>query len=176
MAAPTSTLPQPQPSGHPTDAATDVDIPEYETDLDLTPEEEEAVDGALVAFVGYFRTVNEAYSGEFASAKKFPDFASGDALDSINGDVEVIKNGSYEFSGTVTPKKIKIDQVVADDGAAVPNNVTLQFCFDLSQWSLLPQDESPEPSESDLITMEHIIHKSSDGWRVNEQTLRERKC
>src|SRR5699024_443117 len=114
-----------------------VDVPEYQTDLDLTAEEEEAVDGALVAFVGYFRIVNEAYSGAFESAKNFPDFASGSALESINGDVEVIKNGSYVFSGTVTPSKIKIGQVDSQGGSVAPNNVTVQFCFDLSKWSLL---------------------------------------
>jgi hypothetical protein len=173
VAAPTSTLPEQVPS----DAATaEVDIPEYETELDLTAEEEEAVDGALEAFEGYFRTVNEAYSGTFSAAKEFPDYASGDALKSINGDVAVIKDGSFDFSGTVAPSMIKIDQVGSDDGAIEPNTVTVQFCFDLSKWSLAPHDESPTASASDLVTMQHRIRKNSDTWKVSEQTLRERKC
>ena len=175
VAAPTSTLPEQPGDGAAADPA-EVDIPEYETELDLTAAEEEAVDGALEAFVGYFRTVNEAYSGTYSAAKEFPNYASGDALESINGDVAVIKDGSFDFSGTVIPNMIRIDQVGSDEGAVEPNTVTVQFCFDLSKWSLTPHNESPTTSEADLVTMQHKIRKDSDVWKVNEQTLRERKC
>src|SRR5699024_1243488 len=112
VAAPTARLPEQAPRDA---AAAAVEIPECGPELDRTAEEEEAVDGALEAFVGYFRTVNEAYSGTFSAAKEFPNYASGDALESINGDVAAIKDGSFDFSGTVAPSMIKIDQVGSDD-------------------------------------------------------------
>ena len=55
VAAPTSTLPAEQPDGGSADSPAEVAIPDYETDLDLDKEEKKAVEGALVAFVGYIR-------------------------------------------------------------------------------------------------------------------------
>lgn len=176
VAAPTSTLPEQEPSGGSSDEATEVAIPEYETDLDLSDEEQEAVDGALVAFNGYFRTVNEAYSGSFRAADQFPKYASGDALKSINGDVAVIKDGSYTFSGTVMPSNIEIDKVETNQKDSDVDTVIVQFCFDLSKWSLLPRDKPPKTARNESVTMEHSVRKRSDVWKVAEQTLRERKC
>lgn len=176
VAAPTSTVPEPQPSSGSTDDAAEVAIPEYETDLDLTDKEKEAVDGALVAFQGYFHTVNEAYSGNFSAAEDFQKYATGNALESIKGDVAVIKDGSYSFSGTVAPSKLSVDNVEPQDGSDKPSRVTVHFCFDLSKWSLVPKDESQDADDNGLVTMEHHIRKQSGSWKVSEQTLRERKC
>ena len=176
VAAPTSTLPAEQPDAGSTDNPAEVAIPDYETDLTLDKEEKKAVEGALVAFDGYFRTVNEAYSGDFSTANKFPDYADGAALKSINGDVAVIKDGSYTFSGKVTPTNIEVDKVEAEKAVDRPDSVTVHFCFDLSKWSLLPKDESPTPNGSDRVTMEHLIQRGTDGWKVTDQSLRDRKC
>jgi hypothetical protein len=176
VAAPTSTLPAQQPDGGSTDNPAEVAIPDYETDLDLDKEEKKAVEGALVAFDGYFQTVNQAYSGDFAAAERFSDYASGEALKSVNGDVEVIKDGTYEFTGDVTPSNIEIEKVVSESGTGSPNAVTVHFCFDLSTWSLLPKNESQTSDGDELVTMEHNIFKDSGNWKVAEQTLRERKC
>ena len=176
VAAPTSTLPAQQPDGGSTDSPAEVAIPDYETHLDLDKEEKKAVEGALVAFVGYFQTVNKAYSGDFAAADKFPKYASGEALKSVNGDVDVIKDGSYEFTGNVAPSKLEIEKVESEAGTDSPNAVTVHFCFDLSKWSLLPKNESQTSNGDDLVTMEHNIYKDSGNWKVTEQTLRERKC
>ncbi|WP_025778176.1 hypothetical protein [Brevibacterium sp. VCM10] len=151
-------------------------IPDYETDLDLDQEEKKAVEGALVAFVGYFQTVNKAYSGDFAAADDFPEYADGEALKSVNGDVEVIEDGSYRFTGDVTPSNIEIEEVESEAGSVSPTAVTVHFCFDLSKWSLLPKNESQTPKSDELVTMEHNIYKESGNWKVTEQTLRERKC
>lgn len=176
VAAPTSTLPAEQPDGGSTDKPAEVAIPDYETDLDLDKNEKKAVEGALVAFAGYFQTVNKAYSGDFPAADKFPKYASGEVLKSINGDVAVIKDGSYEFTGDVTPSNIEIENVGSASGTDSPNSVTVHFCFDLSKWSLLPRDESQTSNGNELVTMEHKIYKESGSWKVAEQTLRERQC
>lgn len=176
VAAPTSTLPAEDPSDGSSSADPKPTIPAYETDLELGPEETEAVEGALVAFEGYFRSVNSAYSGEFETADDFSKFASGDALESIRGDVRVVEDGAYEFSGDISPSKVTIDEVKTSDDPEVVSTVSVNFCFDLTEWSLLPKDQDETTSKSDFVTMEHMIRKTSKGWRVAEQSLKEKRC
>lgn len=176
VAAPTSTLPaEDSPSGSPV-ADPQPTIPPYETELDLSPEETEAVERALVAFEGFFRSVNSAYSGNFETADDFPKFASGDALKSIEGDAQVVKDGTYQFTGNISPSKIAIDDVKSSDGSKTVNIVSVNFCFDLTEWSLHPKDETGTMSQSDFVTMEHTIENTSKGWRVAEQSLKEKRC
>src|SRR5699024_1444771 len=107
---PTSTLPEQVPS----DAATaEVDIPEYETELDLTAEEEEAVDGALEAFEGFLRAINQTYSGHLEFADKFPTVASGEALESIQTEAESIASDNATFSGKIVPLEVEVFDVQA---------------------------------------------------------------
>ncbi|HCG55824.1 MAG TPA: hypothetical protein DEW39_06705 [Brevibacterium sp.] len=176
MAAPTSTLPAKDPTAASPAADPQPTIPAYETELDLSPEETEAVEGALVAFEGFFRSVNSAYSGNFETADDFPKFASGDALESIKGDAQVVKDGTYQFAGNISPSKIAIDDVKSADGSKDVNIVSVNFCFDLTEWSLHPTDEADTTSNSDFVTMEHTIEKTSSGWRVAEQSLKEKRC
>jgi hypothetical protein len=176
VAAPTSTLPAKDSSTATPATDPQPTIPAYETELDLSPEETEAVEGALVAFEGYFRSVNSAYSGDFESAVDFPKFASGDALKSIRGDVQVVENGSYQFTGKISPSKVAIDDVKNTDDSKDVNMVSVNFCFDLTKWSLHPKNDADTTLESDLVTMEHTIKKTSDGWRVAEQSLIEKRC
>lgn len=175
VAAPTSTLPA---KDSPSDSSADAEptIPPYETDLDLSPEEVEAVEGALVAFEGFFRSVNSAYSGNFETTKDFPKFATGDALNSIRGDAQVVEDGTYEFSGTISPSGVAIDEIGKSDDSKVVDTVSVNFCFDLNEWSLRPKDGTPASSQSEFVLMEHSIKKTSDGWRVTNQTLKEKQC
>ncbi|SDR70990.1 hypothetical protein SAMN04489751_0164 [Brevibacterium sandarakinum] len=176
VAAPTSTMPAKDPSNGSPSADPQPTVPAYETDLDLSPEETEAVEGALVAFEGFFRSVNSAYSGDFETADDFPKFASGDALESIRGDVQVVEDGTYEFWGDISPSKVTIDEVKTSDDPKVVNTVSVDFCFDLTEWSLRPKDKEETASKSDFVTMEHMIKKTSKGWRVAEQSLKEKRC
>lgn len=176
VAARTSTLPAQDPSTDSPGADPQPTVPAYETDLELSPEETEAVEGALVAFDGFFRSVNAAYSGNFESTAEFPKFASGDALESIKGDAQVVQDGSYRFTGTITPTKIAVARVETSHNSQDMNTVSVEFCFDLREWSLRPKDEQEAAAESDFVTMEHTITKTSDGWRVSEQSLKEKRC
>ena len=176
VAAPTSTLPANDSSSGATTADPQPTIPAYETDLDLSPEETEAVEGALEAFEGFFRTVNSAYSGDFDTTENFPQFASGDALESIRGDAQVVEDGTYEFSGSISPSKVTIDEIDNADDSKLVDTVSVNFCFDLSEWSLRPKDGAETESQSDFVTMEHMIKKTTKGWRVTEQSLKEKRC
>lgn len=176
VAAPTSTLPaKGSPANSPT-ADAQATIPAYETDLDLSPKETEAVEGALVAFEGFFRSVNSTYSGNFETADDFPLFASGAALESIRGDAEVIEDGSYEFTGVISPSKVTIGDVNDTGNAETANSVSVEFCFDLTEWNLRPRNEAESKSASEFATMEHTIKKTPKGWRVAEQFLKEKRC
>ena len=176
VAAPTSTLPAKDSSTASPAADPQPTIPAYKTDLDLSSEETEAVEGALVAFEGFFRTVNTAYSGDFSAAEDFPKFANGDALESIKGDVQVVSDGSYQFSGNISPDKIAIDEVKNTSNSKDIDIVSVNFCFNLAEWSLRPKDETNPPSDSDHVTMNHKIKKTSAGWRVTQQSLKEKRC
>lgn len=176
VAAPTPTPPAKNSSSGSAAADPQPTIPAYETELDLSPEETKAVEGALVAFEGFFRSVNSAYSGNFEAAADFPKFASGDALESIEGDAQVVRDGTYKFTGNISPSKIAIDDVKSTDGSNDINMVSVNFCFDLTEWSLHPKDETDTTSNSDFVTMEHTIKNTSKGWRVAEQSLKEKRC
>lgn len=176
VAAPTSTLPAKDSSADPTGDQASPSVPEYKTDLDLSAEEKKAVEGALVAFDGYFKSVNSAYSGHFESIDDFQQYARGDALESIEGDARVIQDGSYEFTGTVNPTRIEITDLKNDDHSHDPNTVIVNFCFDLTEWTLQSKVDSAAPRKSSLVTMEHTITREDDGWRVSEQSLKEDRC
>ncbi|SIK41578.1 Uncharacterised protein [Mycobacteroides abscessus subsp. abscessus] len=171
VSAPTSTLPAPQPS----ETASSPSVPEYTTDLDLTDEEKEAVEGALVAFDGFFRVVNRAYKGDYEATKEFSRYARGEALESIQGDSQVIEDGSYVFTGNVEPTKVAVTKFDGIQGSASPERVNVQFCFDLTKWSLAPKNETPTLT-SDFATMEHEITYEDGSWKVAAQTLKDRSC
>src|SRR5699024_6596171 len=91
VAAPTSTLPE-QPGDGATADPAEVDIPEYETELDLTAAEEEAVDGALEALDGYIATLNEALSSGGVATEDIGDYSQGEALEALREDSSALKH------------------------------------------------------------------------------------
>ncbi|MCM1014216.1 MULTISPECIES: hypothetical protein [unclassified Brevibacterium] len=171
VAAPTSTLPAAGPSAGESTPA----VPEYTTDLDLTDDEKKAVDGALVAFEGFWTSVNEAYAGDFGAAEDFSKYARGEALESIEGDIDVIEDGSYVFQGNIVPTKVNVASYSPPGDTTSPESVSVQFCFDLTEWSLAPKDQSTTP-KSDDATMEHVITREDGAWKVSSQSLKERRC
>lgn len=176
VSAPTSTMPGSDSEPSPPNESNSHQIPEYETDLELNDEEKEAVEGALVAFEGFFQSINKAYSGEFQTAEDFPLYASGSALKSIDGDVDAIEDGSYQFTGEVVPSEVQVQKVQSSREEQETDSVTVTFCFDLSKWSLTPTNEETQPSDDEFATMEHVIVGNADGWTVSEQILKAHKC
>lgn len=176
VAAPTSTLPEKQPDGNSTGDAAEVDIPDYETDLDLSAEEEEAVNGALVAFDSFIQTINRAYSGEPNVAEKFPEVASGEALDSIRAEADAISSKSASFEGAIIPLKVEIYELGDTNDQAGVSSVKVNFCVDTTQWALTKSGNSPTQNPDGKVTMQHTIRLSNDRWRVDQQNLWERSC
>jgi hypothetical protein len=113
VAAPTSTLPEQVPS----DAATaEVDIPEYETELDLTAEEEEAVDGALEAFVGYIATINRVFSSGGKDTKEHRRFREWDVASSTPRSADDLTRVNKYMAGEYDFYDVRIHEVNTDIG------------------------------------------------------------
>lgn len=172
VSAPTSTLPAPQSS----ETASSPSVPEYTTDLDLTDEEKEAVEGALVAFDGFISTINSAYSGKFEEADRFPEFASGEALASIETEAESIRSKQAEFEGQISPLSVEVVDVGNETSDQPPSEVVVQFCVDTTQWSLTEAGKKPTPNPDGKVTMQHQIQRTADSWKVDKQSLWERTC
>lgn len=176
VAAPTSTLPAQSPSAGSPAADPQPTIPAYETDLDLSPDETEAVEGALVAFEGFLTSINLAYSGDFDKIGSFPKYASGEALESIKGEAKSIQTQQATFEGEINPLSLEIFEVVDAAKEESSPSVIVHFCVDTSQWSLTQEGDKTTTNPDGLVTMEHKILLDEDTWMVDKQSLWERKC
>ncbi|WP_262774641.1 hypothetical protein [Brevibacterium permense] len=176
VAAPTSTLPAQQPDGSSSDNPAEVAIPDYETDLDLDKEEKKAVEGALAAFDNFIQAVNEAYSGKSEVADDFPKFASGDALESIQTEARSVAADEAIFEGQIEPLKVEVFEVTKLDETAKSGSVLVNFCVDTSRWTMTPAGQSPTLNPDGEVTMQHTIQLDDESWKVDQQTLWERRC
>ncbi|WP_209373570.1 hypothetical protein [Brevibacterium renqingii] len=176
VAAPTSTLPQPQPSGQPTDAATDVDIPEYETDLDLTPEEEEAVDGALVAFVGYISTINRVFSSGGKDMHDVEVFASDKSLRSLRKSAADLENDGKYMAGEYDFYDVRIQNVNVASKPSENDSVSILFCSHDSEHAVVEVGK-PMPSQAEQsLTILQTATKQNEHWKISNQELWSKRC
>lgn len=176
VAAPTSTLPAKDSSTASPAADPQPTIPAYKTDLDLSSEETEAVEGALVAFEGFLVSINGAYSGHYEKVEDFSKFSSGEALASISDEAESIKNQQATFEGEINPLSVEIFKISDSPDRRPSSNVTVHFCVDTSQWSLTQAGAKPTTNPDGLVMMEHEILFEDGSWTVDKQSLWERKC
>lgn len=176
VAAPTSTLPAQDPSTVSPGAEPQPTVPAYETDLELSPEETEAVEGALVAFDGFLLSINKAYSGDFETIADFPQYASGEALGSIKDEATSIQSRQATFEGRISPLSVDIFEVKNSRKKSVSPSVIVHFCVDTSQWTLAQAGDQATENPDGLVTMEHRILLDEDSWTVDQQSLWERKC
>lgn len=176
VAAPTSTLPAKDSSAATPATDPQPTIPAYETELDLSPEETEAVEGALIAFEGFLASINGAYSGDYEKVKDFPKYSSGQALDSIINEAESIKARQTEFDGKINPTSVEIFEVSGSPEDRSSPNVIVHFCVDTSQWSLTQAGAKATSNPDGFVTMEHTILFDNGTWTVDKQSLWERKC
>lgn len=176
VAAPSSTLPAQDPSTDSPDADPQPTVPAYETDLDLSPEETEAVEGALLAFDGFLLSINRAYSGDFKRIADFPQYASGEALGSIKDEAKSIQTQQATFKGKIDPLSVDIFEVTNSTKKSDSPSVVVHFCVDTGQWTLAQADDEATKNSDGLVTMEHKILLDEDTWTVDQQSLWERKC
>lgn len=176
VAAPTSTLPAEDPSDGSSSADPKPTIPAYETDLDLSPEETEAVEGALVAFEGYIATINRVFSSGGTDDKNTDKFARDGSLKSLETEAQSMRSKDQYMAGNYKFYDVQIESVALPDSDSDDDAVTILFCTRDSDWSVVSQGE-PLPSVSPQgITMQHVVTKVDSEWKVANQYLRSKEC
>ncbi|WP_436326473.1 IMS domain-containing protein [Brevibacterium sp. FAM 27836] len=175
VAVPTSTLSEEQPDDSSTDGTAEVEVPKYETDLDLSEEEKEAVDGALVAFAGYIETINRVFSSGGKDSQHTETFARDGSLKSINSEAHEMRSTNTYMAGEYRAYDVQIESVEIDSAPA-DQKVSVLFCTKDSEWSVVPDGE-PLPSSSPKgLTMQYEITHTDEKWKVANQYLRSKQC
>ena len=168
VAAPTSTLPEQVPS----DAATaEVDIPEYETELDLTAEEEEAVDGALEALDGYIATLNEALSSGGVATEDIGDYSQGEALEALRENSSALKHDEQYMAGEFSIE----DRVIHSIDPNI-KQVTILTCVDNSAFAKVDNGSSLPTNDPQLLRVVFIAQLNDKLWKIDSQNLWSEPC
>lgn len=172
VSAPTSTLPAPQPS----ETASSPSVPEYTTDLDLTDEEKEAVEGALVAFDGYIETINEVFASGGENLGQAEKFARGGSLESLKTDAEEMRSNNQYMAGKYGFYDVQIESVTIPEDVDTPTKVSILFCNRDSEWSVVNKGDPLPSLEPKALTMQHIADNQDGTWKIANQYLRSKEC
>ncbi|GAA1545481.1 hypothetical protein [Brevibacterium picturae] len=176
VAAPTSTLPAEDPSDGSPSADPQPTIPAYETDLDLSPEETEAVEGALVAFEGYIATINRVFSSGGTDSGNPGKFARDGSLESLESEAESMRSKNQYMAGQYKAYDIQIESVDLRNSESSDNAVSILFCTRDSDWSVVDQGDPLPSVQPRGITMQHVVTNVDGQWKVANQYLRSKKC
>jgi hypothetical protein len=173
VAAPTSTLPEQVPS----DAATaEVDIPEYETELDLTAEEEEAVDGALEAFEGYIATINRVFSSGGKDTKNIDAFASEKSLRALQESADDLTRENKYMAGEYDFYDVRIHEVNTASDSSQSESVAILFCSHDSERAVIEVGKSMPSQTEQSLTILQTATKHDDRWKISNQELWSKRC
>ncbi|SMX85183.1 hypothetical protein BAURA86_01547 [Brevibacterium aurantiacum] len=177
VAAPTSTLPAKDSSTATPAADPQPTIPAYETELDLSPEETEAVEGALVAFEGYIATINRVFSSGGKDNKDTEIFASEKSLEALETSADELENSGQYMAGKYDYYDVRIHDVALEPDANRADSVIVLYCSHDSNHAVVDL-EDPLPSQKpQSLTMKHTITKQEDDtWKVSNQELWSKKC
>ena len=175
VAAPTSTLPETTGDGSSTDP-TEVDIPEYETELDLTAEEEEAVDGALEAFVGYIATINRVFSSGGEDTKNIDAFASEKSLRALQKSADDLSRENKYMAGEYDFYDVRIHEVNTAPESSQGNSVAILFCSHDSKRAVIEVGKSMPSQTEQSLTILQTATKDDDRWKISNQELWSKRC
>ena len=167
VSAPTSTLPAPQPS----DTASSPSVPEYTTDLDLTDEEKEAVDGALVALDGYVATLNRVFSSGGTDRTALDEFANGAALQTLTDDADDLQATNEIVVGKFEINQRSIKQVRND-----ASEVSILTSVDNAKFKRQQQGSTFSPTASEPLTVEFVASSEDGSWKIISQDLWSEEC
>lgn len=170
VAAPTSTLPEQPGDGAAADPA-EVDIPEYETELDLTAAEEEAVDGALEALDGYIATLNEALSSGGVATEDIGDYSQGEALEALREDSSALKHDQQYMAGEFTIE----DRVIHSIDPSI-KQVTILTCVNNSAFAKVDMGSSLPTNDPQLLRVVFIAQLNDKQWKIDSQNLWSEPC
>lgn len=176
VAARTSTLPAQDPSTDSPGADPQPTVPAYETDLELSPEETEAVEGALVAFDGYIATINRVFSSGGKDTDNAENFARGGSLESLKTEAKTMRSKNQYMAGVYSAYAVRIESVELKNGDSKDNAVSILFCNQDSDWSVVDQGASLPSMSTKGLTIQHLVTKAEGEWKVADQYLRSKEC
>lgn len=176
VAAPTSTLPAKDASTPSPSSDSQASIPPYETDLDLTPEETEAVEGALVAFEGYIATINRVFSSGGKDYDNTETFARESSLEALKTSADELKDHDKYMAGEYDYYDVRIHEVALALDAKRADSVVVLYCSHDSNHAVVDLEEPLPSQKPQSLTMKHTITKRNDLWKVSNQELWSKKC
>ncbi|WP_231446923.1 hypothetical protein [Brevibacterium zhoupengii] len=176
VAAPTSTLPAKDSSTASPAADPQPTIPAYETDLNLSSEETEAVEGALVAFDGYIATINRVFSSGGTDVSNPGRFAREESLKSLKSEADSMRSEKQYMAGKYKAYDVTIESVDLQNNASNDNSVSILFCTRDSEWKVVDQGDSLPSGKPKGITMQHVVTNEDGSWKVSNQYLRSKEC
>ncbi|MGO2985544.1 MAG: hypothetical protein ACTIH7_12010 [Brevibacterium aurantiacum] len=171
VAAPTSTLPAKDSSTASPAADPQPTIPAYETDLDLSSEETEAVEGALVALDGYITTLNRVFASGGTDTKLIDEFAMDEALKALSDDSKSLEKQDQYMAGEFKLKSREISDVSSDYDL-----ISVLSCVDNAAFAQVDRGRTMPASEPDLLTVEFVAKTDGDVWKVQSQNLWSKQC
>lgn len=171
VAVPTSTLPEEQPDDSSTDGTAEVEVPEYETDLDLSEEEKEAVDGALVALDEYVGTLNMAFSSGGKETDHLEDSSQGEALKALKDDSKELQNSQKYMAG-----EFKIEDRVIHNIASETSEVTILTCVDNSAFAKVDLGKPLPTQDPEQLRVVFVAQRTNDHWKIESQNLWSEPC
>lgn len=176
VAAPTSTLPADEASQSPPPADAEPTIPAYETDLDLSAEETEAVERALVAFEGYIATINRVFSSGGKDHQNAEAFAREHSLEALKASASDLKKNSQYMAGEYDFYDVRIRDIALEPEGERTSTVIVLYCSHDSHHAVVDLDEPLPSAKPQSLTMKHTITKQDGDWKVSNQELWSKKC
>lgn len=176
VAAPTSTLPAEQPDAGSTDNPAEVAIPDYETDLDLDQEEKKAVEGALVAFVGYIDTINRVFSSGGTDLNDIEAYAAADSLDSLRQSANDLKEDSKYMAGEYDYYDVRVQNIDLSSNSSDKDSVKILFCSHDSKHAVVDKGEAMPNQPETSLTILQTASKQDGDWKISNQELWSKKC
>ncbi|SDS83655.1 hypothetical protein SAMN04489752_2644 [Brevibacterium siliguriense] len=176
VAAPTSTLPAEQPDTASTDDSAEVAIPEYETDLDLDNEEKKAVDGALVAFVGYIDTINRVFSSGGKDLNDIETYAAADSLDSLRQSANDLEKDSKYMAGEYDYYNVRVQSIAISADSSDKDSVKILFCSHDSKHAVVGKGKTMPSQPKTSLTILQTASKHNGDWKISNQELWSKKC
>ncbi|SMX67350.1 hypothetical protein [Brevibacterium linens] len=176
VAAPTSTLPAQHPDASSTDDPAEVAIPDYETDLDLDQEEKKAVEGALVAFIGYIDTINRVFSSGGKDLNDIENYAAADSLESLRQSANDLEKDGQYMAGVYDYYNIRVQDVGISSNTSDKHTVKILFCSHDSKHAVVDKDESMPNQPKTSLTILQTASKLNGKWKISNQELWSKKC
>ena len=176
VAAPTSTLPAEQPDAGSTDDPAEVAIPDYETDLTLDKEEKKAVEGALVAFVGYIDTINRVFSSGGKDLNDVETYAAANSLDSLRQSANDLEKDNKFMAGEYDYYNVRIQNVDISSNSSDKDSVEILFCSHDSEHAVVSKGETMPNQPKTSLTILQTASKHNGNWKISNQELWSKKC